>query len=708
MTTPDSDTHDKAVHFGESPAQSSPQPLETAEGLQSAVLVQIATQASACTKIIAGWLVALSAFGFFGVWQTEWKLHRERPEWSRLDQKVKELRRQVEWQHQQELTQLLYDHPRAFEDISIPQVFGSKKERIPFDFCTALELKPDMSPTVASSPSKSTKTDGAATGNGKSVIQDTPAILAQTRLSARGVCKQIEHKRQEISKLDEKRQKLEESLGELPLKTPLFETKVVTSLAPLVQMILLAAGIYYVDRKRREMLYEYLRAARLANLFDSNSVGYAERVERFNREVRQTMGPAPLWLLPFPLASKLPSGVRVEDTLGRDARGGIAWASAATAAFGILIYAISLFLTVTGVDLALLDREVGIRTHSVIDLHFSIALALVWLIGFFAITTVLPWTPATGETAQSKIRRRLLFSLSAGYIVSLPIAAIISRGHLLVGGRIPRIAWISRVANAILPGQPRLRSRLRWAPRWHSYLRTSNAEPEFVMRSRRPYRYAIGKIAYVFSSKLRRDNKQLFGIKWVQGAKYIPLSLEQVDSMFKIKNQTSNLVAQPTLSLTFEVAALDQVNAGNLDDGFKLLRIGIEQLEVKEPNSLKALRLYDLFAAIAVHHGRQDVLDELCEKVRKRTASDTSSPKGQIAKYIDTRKPMRRRRDRQATPTEETNYRLAQWSGRVSRWSRQDSRWYVKWQDKKRTWKIGLSDMKGQGYVVQRSLSKLN
>ena len=85
-------------------------------------------------------------------------------------------------------------------------------------------------------------------GNPQGIIYNNKQDISPTALTdfnrlqrakARGICRVVDQKKLKLKELEAERDRLFSSVSEIPLKTPLFETRVLTNVAPIVELALL-------------------------------------------------------------------------------------------------------------------------------------------------------------------------------------------------------------------------------------------------------------------------------------------------------------------------------------------------------------------------------------------------------------------------------------------------------------------------------------
>ena len=415
---------------------------------------------SGSTTIVASWAVALAAFGFFGFAQTSVRLSEETGT-------IKQLRADATMLQQQ----LDRDVCRVYREreglgIVLPAVHTrlcrsatpESDRAAALDVCGALSSAPEGPVAIESTrlkrqaeergPSRVSddgslvmaKTAGESSGRveaarkGARAASEAADRATGVRLEIRALCTSIEQKKLRLKALKDEREKTVASVVEIPLKTPLFDTKVVTSLAPIAQLSLLCAAVFYVERKRREMLRLYVEAVELATEKieegDQPDMTPPMSPEVFNEKFDKHVGPIPLWLTPFPISHALSGAFETKNALGQSTSGPRAKLLALLVVTLVLALAYYLFASAVDTSLpSLLHDDASRRPTMRIDLSFIVASVLLVFTVAWGIMVLLPWTPPGSSEPQSKRRRMLAVVGPFATLLAVPVlAAATGRG----------------------------------------------------------------------------------------------------------------------------------------------------------------------------------------------------------------------------------------------------------------------------------------
>lgn len=426
---------------------------------EKASLTALAELATSNTKVIVAWAVALAAFGFFGLGQRYWELGQGRAQLGRKADEISALRSST----QAIKTSVVYSaaggsglNPNRISPKQLhrlersPQDMAAKAD----EMCRAFDAVALAKSASAAGSTSSEDSDKSADGNSFRSPRQTSYIKSQCAIAA------ATDKR--IDALVESYEKKRVDLSEIVLKTPLFETRVITRLAPLAELVILLLLVIYIDRKRREALKLYVAAVRDAGLL-SVEQQKPERIDAFNRTVRDMVKGIPFWLVPFPptKSGTLPADLRVEEPLGNDARGPLAWAKAACLVAVLSTYTFYLFGAAVSRDIAVIfsDRDAPGLKRATVTTWTTPSYVVAWLLAgavlLVLIAVVTRWRPVDAKELKQVDcvnRRRLVMAAIPALALTYPLALAFT-------------------------GQPQL--ALKWAPKIFRYplRRLSSTQP---------------------------------------------------------------------------------------------------------------------------------------------------------------------------------------------------------------------------------------
>jgi len=320
----------------------------------------------------------------------------------------------------------------------------------------------------------------------------------------------------------------------------------------------------------------------------------------------------------------------------------------------------------------------------------------------------------------------------AGFVLAAPLlvpaAAILTDRHSVVRGRLPRVGWLRRALNAVLPGNRRTRLRKRWPRRWAS---ATSLPPwlqreGFFVRLARPR--SPGERARIH--QVIGGLQAAPGLWWQQRALSGPFARDRlaplpdaavVDWLVAAVGLEGGVERGPRLpdaSLQIEAAALRLARAGNAMLALALLRAGRQHVyaaglpmlsgkrtvgTTADLQRLRAmsgvLRLFDLSAVLALKSQpdaglleRTLLADEMEALLQlavgtglPRAVAPMASPV-RMSKHDPTQ---RRRRGRQAGNTAEAAFLEARLRQRIANWRQPRQRWLDKW--RRKDWVLQLS-----------------
>jgi len=471
------------------------------------------------------------------------------------------------------------------------------------------------------------------------------------RLEIRALCTSIEQKKLRLKALKDEREKTVASVVEIPLKTPLFDTKVVTSLAPIAQLSLLCAAVFYVERKRREMLRLYVEAVELATEKieeeDEPDMTSPMSPEVFNEKFDKHVGPIPLWLTPFPISRALGGAFETKNALGHSTSGPRAKLLALLVI--TLVLALAYYLFASAVDTALpslLRDDASRRPTMRIDLSFIVASVLLVFTVAWTIMVLLPWTPPGSSEPQSKRRRMLAVVVPFATLLAVPVlAAATGRGAAVRTARswtllpVPLRVKAKCLLDQVMVTKPRKKKRKqrvrivteKWAtpgvfvklvlPERQDAKRDARAgkptraramngsRPDDV-RARHPAVDSTrqGREASSLDKRSVPQVRYLFAENGGAGILDLPTIVQSAEPFDMLtasqwtpetrKKRAPYLIPKRDASASFEAAALASLRDNKPEDALRYLCHGIRRLN----NPKASLRLYDLAARIAVKH----------------------------------------------------------------------------------------------------------
>jgi len=422
-------------------------------------LKQLAELCSSSTTVIVSWLAALLAFGFFGFVQTYVQADEDIAQIRSLRDDIRTEANGI--QSDRETIAALHDcalrglGPRCAQagrdagvhDDTAPAkgqgrraIAAPDDDRLPdIDLVCTRHLAPPEPPQPATKPT-------SASGP----VAHRIGTTASHELRAH--CRAMEQRRSRLKDLEAKEEKKTADYKEVALKTPLFEAKVLTKLAPLTSLLMLLVWVYYLDGKRREALRLLMIAANQDGLVATQQPPAPDLVTAFNLRLKQRVGSVPLWLLPFPLVRRgvLPTDLQVRDALGRSASGGWAWAKAVGLALLVAAIALWLFNATLNPDV-IKNRGQGRVALREVDATYVFNFALLACVAWLLVAMLLPWRPArtvAGAELTCLNRRRFMW-------VALPLAAVALPASVYRTGRLEGLRPIYRTTAALLPASLR-------------------------------------------------------------------------------------------------------------------------------------------------------------------------------------------------------------------------------------------------------------
>lgn len=716
---------------------------DTDAGVAKNSLEEMRKLVSSGTTIIASWLVALAAFGFFGFGQRYWQLHYGRERLSEAKVRISELKDSIERNQRRVLR---FTNRYVAEDVAIAVAPGAWHEgdiaQLPIDDTlhrlrtgpyVDLEECAEVSAAI-STPLKDTTPTATSRSGGRPGMKADQHIAISAIQEAKAICKVIEQEQARLKDVESEYRKQYSEFSEIPLKTPLFETTVLTNMAPMAELVLLLLFLCYLRSKRREVLRVYAQAADDAGLFDPVGEN-TDPIAGFNDEVRRKFGGVPLWLLPFPLTGRgfLPQGLRVADTLGRDARDAMAWLKSLLLVFVMLVYGAYLFSAATSLDIASKFKQPE-DSSSIGDIDFSFLLNFLLTTGviFISISMVVPWNPRRSpeQASVSRSQRRLVLAAVPLMIAGLPLAVLLTDRTDAVLRVLPP-SW--RRKAGVLRRKPRFKSmqhKQRKVGHWVT-VQASSAGPfvenGFValdsnrQRHNRPLDDYY-PVHYVFPGRLHGKEGAQLHLAFrgrVPPAEYLvsvrgdhlqnPASQDCGVTVHKKFRSTLKRGGRPpgqpqkprvaigTASISMEAAALETLRQSKdagaalalLEHGIRVIRASSRCDDIRG-----ALRLYDLAFILAMRAGAQEVQNRLLADLRavqKARVGGHASPVTNGARRRRRSKPRHRWHSVNPIKADQADYLSSQIASRLEKWSDPHSKWSVKWKRDAVQWKTSYA-----------------